>query len=267
MLCLAHAGVAWSLTHSVRCVHKFTLSALSLASPSAPLISWAAMLSSFCSTCSYFNVIRPSSMRAMFKAFATEGFNSSGCAFITSSALWEKKELGADGQLLGLPEEAAGVINMNSESKPCWGTDCRNTKFTTPGARNAHDAMYVLLRGIGKVLTGSDGGSDYKANTGNARRRAVNHMRSTSLSGSKMMSGALTFDFSSNDREADNFAFKFVGTKRVNGKLVFVPVGRLSFDKKSFETEIGVSIIWPGNSLSLPVRRGKRSERESRERM
>ena len=205
-------------------------------------------------------------MRAMFKAFAAEGFNSSGCAFITSSASWEKKELGADGQLLGLPEEAMGVINMNSESKPCWGTNCRNAKFTTPGARNAHDAMYVLLRGIGKVLTGSDGGSNYKANTGNARRRAMKHMRSTSLPGSKMMSGAMTFDIGSNDRIAENFAFNFVGTKRVNGKLVFVSVGRLSYNKKAFVTDIGVNIIWPGNSLNLPVRR-RRSERGERKRM
>jgi ABC-type branched-subunit amino acid transport system substrate-binding protein len=199
----------------------------------------------------YFNVINAWTMRALFKAFEAAGLSSSGHAFVTSQAA---QNYGDDVDRLGLPEAAEGVIDMNICSKPCAGQTCRRSKLSSYG-RNAHDAMYALLRGVGVALAGSDGGEGYQANKVDDRRAAMDNIRFTSLPNTKMMSGALTFDSDSNDRAATDFLYKFDAIRRVNGTLVFAPLGELSDDKQTFKTEAGVHIVWPGNTSVLPADR------------
>ena len=129
-------------------------------------------------------------------------------------------------------------------------------------SRNAYDAMYALLHGIGKVLTSSDGGMGYKTNQRAARHAAMANIRSTKLPASKMLSGALSFNAESNDRghsdnEADAAAISFavIGTHRFKGELTFAPVGRMSDDKRTFDPLYGVDIGWPGQSPVLPTDR------------
>ena len=192
----------------------------------------------------FFLVNTASSARALFQAFATAGFNSSGYAFVST---W----LPAD-----LPVEAEGTIALEREYPPPTPFASSSQKLSNHG-RDAHDAMYALLRGVGAVITGGDGGVKYKANTGDARRDAMAHMRLTTLPESKMASGALSFDPNSNDRAATDLVFNIVTAKRVKGRkiLVLVPVGRLSNDKQTFVADTGVSFVWPGNSSALPADR------------
>ena len=200
----------------------------------------------------YFSVINAWTMRALFKAFAAAGLSSTGHAFVTSAASPTYRD---DGERLGLPDAAEGVIDMNVYSKPCSGKACRRSKLSTLYGRNAHDAMYALLRGVGVVLMGGDGGKGYKANKTDARRAAMDNIRLTSLPKTKMLSGALTFDSGSNDRVASDFLYKFDAIRRVNGALMFAPLGVLSDNKQTFKTDPGVHIVWPGNSSVLPADR------------
>ena len=185
----------------------------------------------------FVSMLSSQSCAAVFKAFATAGFNSPGYAFIST---WFPP---------GLPEEAEGVIALEREWPPS-----KNISDYASEREDAHDAMYALLRGVGAVINGGDGGAAYQSNSGETRPRAMANIRRGKIPASKMASGALSFDPNSNDRAVTDLAFKFVGTKRVQGnKLVLAPIGRLSKDKHTFESDR--AIVWPGNSSALPADR------------
>jgi ABC-type branched-subunit amino acid transport system substrate-binding protein len=183
----------------------------------------------------FLSMISAESMRAVLRAFATVGFNSEGYAFIVSYPA---------GGFLSSPD-AEGMISLNRAG---GNSEAQNL------AQNAHDAMYALLRGVGKVIMGGDGGLDYKANRGDARLEAMNNIRGTSFPASKMAGGALSFDENSNDRVATKDRVFII--KRVSGLLQWSYVGKLSANKRVFETAAGVGhMVWPGNTSVLPADR------------
>ena len=183
----------------------------------------------------FLSMLSAESMRAVLRAFATVGFNSKGYAFIVSYP---------GGGFLSNPE-AEGMISLRSTE---------GISEAQRAAQNAHDAMYTLLRGVGKVIMGGDGGVDYKANQGYARLEAMNNIRGTSFPASKMAGGALSFDASSNDRVDTND--RVVIIKRVSGLLQWSYLGKLSANKQVFETAAGVGhTVWPGNTSVLPADR------------
>ena len=188
----------------------------------------------------FISVFRRSSTRALFRAFTTAGFTSTGYAFVATYLMGIASN--------NIPmEEAEGLIMLEQEFPPCSpGLFCAEQD-----ARNAHDAMYALLRGIGKVVTGSDSGVGYKANDVDSRLTAMRAIRQTVLP--HLSSGTLSFDSDSNNRKWDGF--HVFGTKRVNKALQFVPVGRLSSNKQLFVAQKSASIVWPGNSSVLPADR------------
>ena len=131
----------------------------------------------------FVSVFSTASMTAMFKAFSTAGFCSTGYAIV---ATWL---YGVPSSIIP-PKEAQGMIMLEQVLPPCSaGVFCA----TNGDVRNAHDAMYALLNGVGKVITGSDGGVDYKANKDDkARLIAMATIRQTKLPAKMMSTGKMS---------------------------------------------------------------------------